>query len=91
MLMISNMYTRVTFDLHVFARKQETIKLVRHQHTLIMLSAFSFAAINYQLSIVSTHFAQRQQTSTYGMISYTFIRSSLLSVAADMTFVASFR
>jgi len=45
-------------------------------YTLITLSAFSFAAVNYQLSIVSTHFVQRQQTSTYGMISYTFAHLS---------------
>jgi hypothetical protein len=57
----------------------------RHQrlrNTQITLSAFSFAAVNYQLSIVSTHFVQRQQTSAYGMISYTFVGlSSIFRVA----------
>lgn len=52
-----------------------------HTHAIhaITLSAFSFAAVNYQLSIVSTHFVQRQQTSTYGMIFYTFVQLSCRS------------
>jgi len=66
-------------------RKKERFQQERHQrlrNTQITLSAFSFAAVNYQLSIVSTHFVQRQQTSTYGMISYTFVGLSSISSCA---------
>lgn len=57
--------------LYAIARKRNfNAPAYIRDYTLITLSAFSFAAVNYQLSIVSTHFVQRQQTSTYGMISY---------------------
>lgn len=71
-----NVHVKIMFALfHTFFYKENKKKCFSRGtcNTLITLSAFSFAAFNYQLSIVSTHFVQRQQTSAYGMISYTLI------------------
>lgn len=57
-----------TLALRILALHTHTHMQHATHNTPITLSAFFFAAVNYQLSIVSTHFVQRQQTSTYGMI-----------------------